>query len=94
MDPVAERHWGVSGRLLGRRSGRTSTVLALVPVLVAGLLVAGALVGRRVDQSRIEQALDAVPASSLRVGFTDWDVVRRELDADLGDEPIGTRPRR
>lgn len=84
---MAERRRRLSGRPSGRPSRRTSTVLALVLVLVAGLLVAGTLVWRRLDQSRVEQALDAVPAGSLRVAFTDWDVVRRKLDADLGDDP-------
>jgi hypothetical protein len=32
-----------------------------------------------------------VPAGSLRVGFTDWGVVRREVHAGLGDDPSSSR---
>ena len=53
-------------------------VAALVLVLVAGLLVVGAVVWQRAHRTDLEEALDAVPASSLRVGFTDWAVVRTQ----------------
>ena len=67
--------------------GRGVVIGVLVLVLVAGLVVAGIVVGKRLTRSHLEQALRLVPASSLRVAFTDWDAVRRQLDADLGDTP-------
>ena len=57
--------------------------------LVAGLLVVGVVVWQRLDRTDLEEALDRVPASSLRVGFTDWAAVRSRLEADLGDTPDG-----
>ena len=64
-------------------------IAALVLALVAGLLVVGVVVWQRLDRSDLEEALDRVPASSLRVGFTDWAAVRSRLEADLGDTPNG-----
>lgn len=71
--------------MAGRR--RTAVVAALALVLVAGLLVVGVVVWKRLDRSRLEEALGLLPASSLRVGYTDWEAVRRKLGADLGDTP-------
>ncbi|MET0999442.1 MAG: hypothetical protein ABWX73_12045 [Marmoricola sp.] len=56
-------------------------------LLVVGLLGAGWVTWQRLDRSALEEAMGVVPASSARVGFTDWDVVRSRLDADLGDTP-------
>jgi hypothetical protein len=69
--------------------GRSPRLLAaaLALVLVAGLLVVGVLVWKRLTRPELEQALRAVPASSLRIGFTDWARVRDELGADLGGKP-------
>ncbi len=56
-------------------------------ILLAGLvaLVLVALLTihlvRTLNRSSLEQALDRVPASSLRVAFTDWQKVRERLDA-------------
>jgi hypothetical protein len=69
------------------RGLRRAGVAALVLVLLAGLLVVGVVVWQRLNRSDLEQALDLVPASSLRVGFTDWTTVRNGLDANLGDTP-------
>ncbi len=66
-------------------------VLGLALVLVAGLAIVGVVVWRRHDRTPLEQALHAVPASSERIGFTDWDVVRRRTDAGLGDDPSAAR---
>jgi hypothetical protein len=74
---VAGRHSIVRRLLVG--------VLALA--LVAGLVAVGVLVWQRVNRTPLQEALGLVPDSSLRVGFTDWTVVRRELDADPGDTP-------
>jgi hypothetical protein len=62
-------------------------VAGLVLVLVAGLAVVGVVVWKRTHRTQLEAALATVPASSLRVGFTDWSVVRQRLNAELGDTP-------
>ncbi|MET0837481.1 MAG: hypothetical protein ABWY19_01780 [Marmoricola sp.] len=66
---------------------RRFLVFGLALVLVAGLLVAGVVVWQRHNRTPLEEALHAVPAGSLRVGFTDWSAVRREAKADLGKDP-------
>jgi hypothetical protein len=59
---------------------RRRTVVLVATVVVAILLV---LVGRKVwqDEHRtdLSEALDAVPRSTLRLAFTDWAAVRKEL---------------
>ena len=70
---------------------RRFIVIGLALALVVGLLVAGVVVWRRLDRSHVEQALHAVPAGAKRIGFTDWGVVRREVDARLGDDPSSGR---
>jgi hypothetical protein len=60
-------------------------VLALS--LVAGLVVVGVLVWQRQHRTDLDDALDAVPARSLRVSFTDWETVRSRLHARLGASP-------
>lgn len=65
----------------------------VVLVVVLALLVSGAVVGRLVWQhhqrSDLARALEMLPADSLRVGFTDWAGVRRELGEDPGRRPSG-----
>jgi hypothetical protein len=60
---------------------RRRTVALVATVVVAMLLI---LVGRAVwkDHHRtgLRDALDAVPGSTLRLGFTDWAAVREALD--------------
>jgi hypothetical protein len=73
---------------------RRFLVVGLALVLVVALLSIGYIgvsVWHRLHRSPLDEALHAVPAGSLRVGFTDWDVVRREVHADLGDKPSGSR---
>jgi hypothetical protein len=60
-------------------------VLALS--LVAGLVVVGVLVWQRQHRTDLDDALDAVPARSLRVSYTDWRTVRSRLHARLGASP-------
>jgi hypothetical protein len=74
-------------RFAGPVLARRLVIAVLALVLVVGLLVVGVVVGKRLSRSHLEQALGSVPASSLRVGFTDWEVVRHRLGADLGDTP-------
>ncbi len=66
---------------------RSLLVAGLVLVLVAGLLVVGTLVWKRTQRTQLQEALAVVPASSLRVAFTDWAAVRRQLRLTLGDTP-------
>ena len=74
--------------MAGRRPRpRTLVVAALALVLVAGLLVVGTVVWQRAHRTHLEEALRKVPAGSLRVGFTDWTLVRKRLHAKLGDTP-------
>ncbi len=74
--------------MAGRRiSPRTLVVVVLALVLVAGLLVVGSVLWTRAHRTRLDEALRVVPATSLRVAFTDWAVVRRRLGAHLGDSP-------
>jgi hypothetical protein len=66
-------------------------VLALV--VAAGAAVGGTLVWHRLHRSPLEDALHRVPASSLRVGFTDWAVVRKALHSHIGTDPSSTQLR-
>ncbi len=74
---------------MATRRVRTRVVVGVTValLLVAGLLGAGWVTWQRLDRSPLEEAMGLVPASSARVGFTDWDVVRTRLDVDLGDTP-------
>ena len=73
--------------VLNRRGPRWAGVVALVLVLLAGLLVVGVVGWQRLHRTDLEEALEVVPASSLRVSFTDWTTVRSRLHTDLGDTP-------
>ncbi len=68
---------------MGKRSvsGRTRLGVIAVAVLVvlAVVVVGGLALVRRLDRTPMQKALDLVPASSLRVGFTDWKQVRAQL---------------
>jgi hypothetical protein len=69
-------------------------VIGLALVLVLGALAVGVVgveVWKRLHRTPLDEALHAVPAASLRVGFTDWGVVRREMHADLGNRPSSSR---
>lgn len=74
---------------------RRFLVLGLALALVAGLLVVGVVAGvavwHRLNRTPVEQALRAVPAGSARVSFTDWSVVRRQVDVGLGKKPSDAR---
>ncbi len=70
---------------------RRFLVFGLALVLVAGLLVAGVVVWKRLHRSHVEQALHSVPAGSKRVSFTDWGVVRRKVGVALGKDPSDGR---
>ncbi len=66
-----------------RSRGRTVLVAALALVLVAGALVAGTWLWRRAHRTPLEEALAVVPASSKRVAFTDWAMVRDRLGSKV-----------
>jgi len=73
--------------VLRRVSARTVLLGVLVLSLVAGLVVVGVVFWQRQHRTDLDRALDAVPARSLRVGFTDWQTVRTQLKARLGASP-------
>ena len=68
-------------------TARRVLVPVVVLALVAGALVVGGIFWERHSRSRVEQAMHAVPASSLRIGFTDWAAVRKAMSANLGKDP-------
>ena len=73
--------------VLRRVSARRALLAVLVLSLVAGLAFVGVVVWQRQHRTELDQALDAVPARSLRVAFTDWATVRARLKARLGNSP-------
>jgi len=66
---------------------RTIALAVTVVVVLAAVVVVGTRIW--VDQHRTElrRALDVVPASTLRLSFTDWAGVRDALHLDLGQDP-------
>ena len=61
--------------------GSRRTVVVVLAVVVALVLVVGArLVWRDAHRTGLRDALDVVPRSTLRLAFTDWAAVRRQLD--------------
>ena len=72
---------------LRRVSARRALLAVLALCLVAGLVVVGVVVWQRQHRTELDRALDAVPARSLRVAFTDWTTVRARLKARLGTSP-------
>ena len=67
----------------GRSRGPTRAVLAVVAVLVvagAGLVAWRALT----PATPLQEAMELAPADATRFSWTDWDGVRRELDAGVG----------
>ncbi len=73
------------------RPVRRYLVVGLALALVVGLLAVGVVVWRRLDRTPVERALDGAPSGSLRVAFTDWSVVRREVGVRLGEDPADAR---
>ena len=71
----------------GRPRVRRGLLIGLVLLLVAVLVVAGLVVWRSRTHGGLGEALDAVPAGSLRVGYTDWAAARRTLHTHLGSDP-------
>ena len=71
---------------MGWRARRV-LVAVVALALLAGVLVVGAVLWERHTRTRVEQAMRSVPASSLRVGFTDWAAVRKAMAASLGKDP-------
>jgi hypothetical protein len=61
-------------------SRRRVLVIATAVVLVLAAAVAGRSVWKDTHRSALREALDVVPRSTMRLAFTDWSVVRRQLD--------------
>jgi len=61
---------------------------AVVALVTVGLVVVAGLVAWRlvVPETAMDRALSMVPADASRVSWTDWEGVRRELDADVDEE--------
>lgn len=78
---------GYSRPVLSRTRIAVVAVVVLALVVVAGAAVGGTLVWHRLHRSPIADALHRVPASSLRVAFTDWSVVRKALHSRIGQDP-------
>jgi hypothetical protein len=73
-----------------RARGRT-VLLAVVAVLVVlALVLVGLSLWQRFTRTGLEQAVDAVPASSLRLAYTDWSLVRSRLDTDVDTSSSAT----
>jgi hypothetical protein len=77
--------------VLSRTRVAVVAVVVIALVVVAGAVVGGTAVWHRLHRSPLEDALHRVPASSLRVGFTDWAVVRRALHSHIGTNPSSTQ---
>ncbi|MGY2876298.1 hypothetical protein ACVW00_003488 [Marmoricola sp. URHA0025 HA25] len=58
---------------------RRVVVFTTVVVLVLVAVVAGRKVWHDAHRSRLSEALEAVPKGTLRLAFTDWGAVRKEL---------------
>jgi hypothetical protein len=83
----ATRQTATLGPVLSRTRVAVVAVVVLALVLVAGAVVGGTDVWHRLHRSPLDDALHRVPASSLRVGFTDWAVVRATLHSHIGTDP-------
>ena len=70
-------------------STRRRTILVVVTAIM--LVVAVGLVGRTLwrnaHRTDLSEALDVVPKSTLRLAFTDWAAVRRQLDVPDQSRP-------
>ena len=89
--PGRDLHGNGYPRPVLRRTVLVVVAVALAVVMVVGAVVVGTLVWHRFHRTPLDDALHRVPASSLRVSFTDWAVVRRTLGAHLGASPSDSK---
>src|ERR1700709_2548988 len=89
--PGGDLHGNGYPRPVLRRTVLVVVTAVLSVVLVVGAVVVGTVVWHRLHRTPLDDALHRVPASSLRVGFTDWAVVRRSLGVDLGSSPSDSK---
>jgi hypothetical protein len=68
-------------------SRRRTLVIATAVVLVLVAVVVGRKAWQDAHRSALREALDAVPSATMRLGFTDWAAVRRQLDVPDQDRP-------
>ena len=61
--------------------------MAILAVVLAALAVVGVRVLSERNRTDLRRALDVVPASTLRLAFTDWEAVREALGSDPGKDP-------
>jgi hypothetical protein len=73
------------------RPSRRTLVVGVAVLVVVALVAGGLVVWRWLTRTDLERALDVVPASSLRVGFTDWGTLRSELVPSLPTRPSASQ---
>ena len=71
---------------------RRTVVVAAVVVVVLLVALVARLAWQDAHRSALRQAVDVVPASTMRLAFTDWSAVRRALDVPDRSRPA--RPHR
>lgn len=71
--------------MLGNR--QRIAVAAVVVVVLGAVVVVGTRFWTDRDRTDLRRALDVVPASTLRLSFTDWAAVRGSLKVDPGKAP-------
>ena len=79
--------------MLGPRArgrGRTTLLAVITLVAVIALVLVGLSLWQRFTRTGLEQAADAVPASSLRLAYTDWSRVRGQVDAKVDGSSSAT----
>ncbi len=91
MLPCRDLHGNGYPRRVLRRTVLVVVAAVLAVVVVVGAVVVGTGVWHRLHRTPLDEALHRVPASSLRVSFTDWTVVRRALGAHLGPTPSDSK---
>ena len=62
-------------------------MFAIAVVIVVAGVVIGRELWRDAHRSGLSEALDTVPRSTLRLGYTDWSAVRRELGVSADARP-------
>jgi hypothetical protein len=68
-------------------SRRRTLVIATAVMLVLVAAAVGLRAWRDGHRTALREALDAVPKSTMRLAFTDWTAVRRQLDLPDGAHP-------
>ncbi len=70
-----------------RERRRVVAVIAALVVVLGVLVIGGQRVWDRLHRTDLSAAVDVVPRSTVRLGFTDWDQVRDRLGVDETTSP-------